>query len=86
MVVALLAEIALETTIWTLKKTYNLGYYMIYGQQETTEEKLVKIVEEMKKKQEEDAKKEQENQAKMEELIKINNRYMIMLEEKIKID
>ncbi len=49
-----LAEAALETTWWALKRTYDVGYYMMYGYQETKEDRILKQIEELKHQQEEE--------------------------------
>ena len=52
MVFAFLTEIALgtvvETSWWGMKKVYDGGYWMIYGTPETTEEKIMKEIIELK--------------------------------------
>lgn len=53
MVFTLIADIALETTWWALKKTWDLGYYMIYGSQQNKEDKILLQIEYLKKQNEE---------------------------------
>lgn len=53
MVLYFITQYAFENSWWLIKQTYNLGHYMVYGHQETIEEKLLKQLEEMRKKQEE---------------------------------
>ncbi len=57
MVLTFLTEIALETGWWTVKKLYDGAYYVVYGQPETKEDKILKQIEELKK-QNEDERKE----------------------------
>lgn len=49
MVLVFLAEVALESSWWAIKQTYNLGHYMMYGQQESKEDKILRQVEELRK-------------------------------------
>ncbi len=62
---SILPDLVLGTAWWLTKTvasgTYNMGYYLIYGQQETTEEKILKQIEQMKEelhKEKEDEKQE----------------------------
>jgi len=41
MVLFTLVEFAVETGIWTVKTTYNVGYWMLYGTPKTPTEKLL---------------------------------------------
>lgn len=74
MVFTFIAEAAVETTWWALKKTYDLGYYMIYGHQETTEEKLLKTIEVLRKENEEERKE-------LDKLVEQNNIYILMVKQ-----
>lgn len=61
-----LTELALESTLFALRKTYDLGYYMIYGEEETKEDIILKEIQELKKqnielKQELDSIRDSEN-------------------------
>lgn len=47
MVFFFLTELAVETTWWTIKKTYHFGYYLVFGHQETIEEKMLKMIEKL---------------------------------------
>jgi hypothetical protein len=49
MVLIALAEIAVETSWWALKQSYNLGYYMVYGSTESKEDKILNHIEELRK-------------------------------------
>jgi len=49
MVLIALAEIAVETSWWALKQSYNLGYYMVYGSSESKEDKILNHIEELRK-------------------------------------
>ena len=48
MVLFTLAEFAFEGSLWTLKQSYNICYYMLYGESETKEDKILKNIEEIK--------------------------------------
>ena len=48
MVLFTLAEFAFEGSLWTLKQSYNICYYMLYGETETKEDKILKSIEEIK--------------------------------------
>lgn len=52
MVLLALAEIAVETSWWALKQSYNLGYYMMYGETESKEDRILKQIEELRKQNE----------------------------------
>lgn len=60
MVLFFLTEIALKTTWLALEGTYNVGYYMMYGVQETKEDKILKQIEELKKQNDEEKKELEE--------------------------
>lgn len=49
MVLITLADMTLKLTFWTIEKTYNGMVYLIYGHQETIEEKILKELEDTKK-------------------------------------
>ncbi len=59
-----LAEVTLETSWWLLKKGYDVGYYMIYGEQETKEDRILKQIEELKKQKDEEIQMIKENNEK----------------------
>ena len=44
MAVSFLLNLALETVIFTVKGVYSWGKYIVYGHEETTDEKLNKII------------------------------------------
>lgn len=69
MVLMFLTEVALETSWWTLKQTYNLGHYMIYGEQESKEDKILKQVEALR----EELEKEREELKSMKEETYLSN-------------
>lgn len=37
-------SLLIETSVFVVQKVYCLGYYLIYGHQETSEEKLDKLI------------------------------------------
>lgn len=43
MVLFTLVEFALETGIWTIKSTYSVGYWLLYGTPKTETEKLLEV-------------------------------------------
>ena len=53
MVLLFFTEVILETSWWALKKTYDAGYYLIYGTEETNESKILRQLRELKKQNEE---------------------------------
>ena len=67
----IIPELVLGTAWWFTKTvaagTYNLGYYMVYGKTETTEERLLKQIEKM----EEERRKEKEFEAQELQKMKI---------------
>jgi hypothetical protein len=79
MVLMFLTDISLMSATWVIKKTYDISYYMVYGHQETTEEKLFKTI----KLLEEENKKEKEELMEIKEMVKRNNDYHIQLYEEI---
>lgn len=60
MVFYLISEIALETSWWILKKTYNTGYYLLYGTPESKEDKILKQIEYIKNQNEIEHNKQQQ--------------------------
>lgn len=48
MVLLALSEIIVESSWWSLKKMYNGGYYIMYGNPETTEDKILHEVVQLK--------------------------------------
>ena len=71
-----IAQFALENSWWLLSKTYNTGYYMIYGAQESVETRLLKQIEEIKKQNEEERK----------DLAEIKNNMYVMYYQGLKKD
>jgi len=65
MVLLFIADIILETSLWSVKKIYNGVHYAIYGQQETVEDKILKQLEEMREQQ----RKEREELIKLKESV-----------------
>lgn len=49
MVLSFVANLMFEATLTTVRCTYLMGRYLIYGHQETAEEKLDKIIEDNQK-------------------------------------
>jgi hypothetical protein len=64
----LIAELVLGTTVWAVKSTYNAGYYMLYGSYETTDERILKQIEEMRG----ELRREQEQEREELQRLKIN--------------
>ena len=40
-----LLDTTLYTSVWIIKQTFNGAYYLVYGSQETTEDKINKLLE-----------------------------------------
>lgn len=57
MVLLFITELAVESSLWVIKKTCDYGYYLIYGETETKEDKILKQIEEIKKQNEIEKKK-----------------------------
>jgi pyruvate/2-oxoacid:ferredoxin oxidoreductase beta subunit len=99
MVLMFLTEVALETGWWTLKQTYNLGHYMVYGEQESKEDKILRQVEELRKELEKEReelksmkeeaylnKRRKYNEDKMEPMEESENIYKKLLDDKLLSD
>jgi hypothetical protein len=80
MVLMFLSEAVLSTGWWSLKKTYELGYYMVYGNQETTEQKLLKVIDEIQQNFKEEHSKNEKQLEIIQSLIKEHNQYIEYLE------
>lgn len=48
MVLLFLLSLAIDTTIFITKSTFSLGRYIIYGHEETSEEKIQKMLQDYK--------------------------------------
>jgi len=80
MVFTFIADLVLQTGLWTAQKTYNFGYYMIYGKEETVEDKLRKIIEEMETKNKLDREKDIEHFNTLKKLLDEHNKYLEQFE------
>ena len=54
MVLLFIADVILETSWWSVKKVYNGARYIIYGYEETMEDRILKELEEIRKQNERD--------------------------------